>query len=499
MAAANFLALSGRRVTPMVRPTPPAPFLKVTTMPDPLKKTRVLILGAGFGGTYAAMRLDRTLARRADCEVCLVDRDNFTLFTPMLHEVAASDLDPSDIVNPIRKLLKHVTFYEALVESIDLDARTVDISYGFPRKHRTLGYDHLVIGLGSSTRFFDDQTAKYAIEMKTLGDALFLRNRMIGTLESATVEEDPAERQRLMTFVVAGGGFAGVETVGAMNDFLRDALRYYPKVDRTLLRIVLCHHGEVLLPEFDPKLGHYTADKLRQAGIDVRLKTGVKTYDNQTVTLDHGDPIPAGCLLWSAGVAPDRIVEGLPLKKEKGRIVVADTMRSDERPEVWVIGDAAAAPDSSSGGKAFPATAQTAIRQGPHLAKNIEAVVYGGGREVKPFRYKMMGQLAAIGQRTGTAQIFGFRFSGFLAWFMWRTIYLSKLPGLEKKIRVGIAWGLDLFFSRDLVQIFTLKDIQRVTAFGLRNQLGPTSEAAPAPGHDDHRPGAAEPAHAAAS
>ena len=459
-------------------------------MPDAVKKTRILILGAGFGGTYAAMRLDKTLARRDDCEVCLVDRDNFTLFTPMLHEVAASDLDPSDIVNPIRKLLKHVTFYEALVESIDLDAKSVEISYGFPRKRRRLGYDQLVVGLGSSTKFFDEQTRTNAVEMKTLGDALFLRNRMIGTLESATVEEDPEEQRRLMTFVIAGGGFAGVETVGAMNDFLRDALQYYPKVDAKMLRIVLCHHGDVLLPEFDPKLGRYTGEKLRAAGIDVRLKTGVKTYDGKVVQLDPGEPIPAGTLLWSAGVAPDRLVTALPLKKDKGRIVVDACMRSVERPEVWVVGDAAAVPDASDGNKPFPATAQAAIRQGPRLARNIEAVVLGTG-EPKPFKYKMMGQLAAIGQRTGTAQVFGFRFSGFIAWFMWRTIYLAKLPGLEKKIRVGIAWGLDLFFSRDLVQIFTLKDIQRVTAFGMRNQLGPTAEATPAPGHDgnhDHPP-----------
>jgi NADH dehydrogenase len=472
-------------------------------MAETTKKTHILILGAGFGGTYAALRLDKTLARRDDCEVCLVDRDNFTLFTPMLHEVAASDLDPSDIVNPLRKLLRHVTFYEALVESIDLDARSVVISYGFPRKHRTLGYDHLVVGLGSSTKFFDEQTRTHAVEMKTLGDALFLRNRMIGTLESATVEEDPEEQRRLMTFVIAGGGFAGVETVGAMNDFLRDALRYYPKVDPTMLRVVLCHHGDVLLPEFDPKLGHYTADKLRQAGIDVRLQTGVKTYDGRVVQLDPGEPIPAGTLLWSAGVAPDRIVQGLPLKKNKGRIVVDTCMRSVDRPEVWGIGDAASVPDVTNGDKPHPATAQAAIRQGPRLAKNIEAVVLGTG-EPRPFKYKMMGQLAAIGQRNGTAQVFGFRFSGFLAWFMWRTIYLSKLPGIEKKVRVGIAWGLDLFFSRDLVQIFTLRDIQRVTAFGIRNQLGPSSQAAPAPGHDegqqnhDHQP-ATEAANRAAT
>ncbi len=459
-------------------------------MSDPMtkKKTRVLILGAGFGGTYAALRLEKTLAKRDDCEVTLVDRDNFLLFTPMLHEVAASDLDPSDIVEPIRKMLKRVTFYEGLVEGIDLDARTVDISYGFPRRHRSLGYDQLVVALGSSTKFFDEQTAQNAIELKTLGDAFFLRNRMIGILESANVEEDADRRRRLLTFVIAGGGFTGVETAGAMRDFFDDAMTYYPRLDPKMVRIVLCHPGEVLLPEFSPSLGKFTGKKLGEGGIDVRFKTKVKTYDGQQVELSEGDPIPSGTLLWTAGVTPDRIVAGLPLAKEKGRIKVDGAMRSVDRPEVWALGDCASVPDATDGNKPYPATAQTAIRMGPAVAKNIEAVVLGEGRQVKPFKYKMLGQLAAIGHRTGTAQVLGFNFSGFIAWWMWRSIYLAKLPGLDKKVRVTISWTLDLFFSRDLVQIITLKDIVRVTAFGIRNQLGPTSQASPAPGHGDSPP-----------
>ena len=453
------------------------------------KKTRVLILGAGFAGTYCALRLEKTLAKRDDCEVTLVDRDNFTLFTPMLHEVAASDLDPSDIVNPIRKMLKRVTFYEALVDSIDLHAKQVRISFGFPREVRTLAYDHVVIGLGSSTKFFDKQTQTYAVQMKTLGDALFLRNRMIGMLEAANVCEDDTKRRQKLTFVIAGGGFAGVETTGAMNDFLRDALQFYPRLDPRMLRVILVHPGEVLLPEFSPKLGHYTGDKLRQAGIDVRLKTKVKTYDGEHVLLDPGEPIAAGTLLWAAGVTPDRLVEGLPLRKEKGRLVVDACMQSVDLPGVWAAGDAAAVPDASDGGRAYPATAQAAIRMGPRLAKNIEAAVLGG--QAKPFKYKMIGQLAAIGQRRGTAQVFGLTFSGFIAWVMWRTIYLSKLPGVEKKLRVGIAWMLDLFFSRDLVQIFTVKDIERVTAFGVRQGLAPKPDGAAQPHEDqDHPPGA---------
>ena len=306
-------------------------------------------------------------------------------------------------------------------------------------------------------------------------------------MESANVEEDPEQRRALLTFAIAGGGFTGVETAGAMFDFLHEAIDYYPRLDKRMVRICLIHPHDLLLPEFSPKLGKYTERKLREYGVEVILNTKVKTYDGQTVELDKGDPIPAGTLLWTAGVTPDRVVESLSLDKEKGRIKVDGGMRSTSHPEVWALGDCAAVPDATDGNKPYPATAQAAIRMGPHVAKNIEAVVLKTGQP-KPFKYKMIGQLAAIGQRRGTAQVFGLTFSGFLAWWMWRTIYLSKLPGFEKKVRVLINWTLDLFFTRDLVQIFTIKDVQRVTAFGIRNKLGPTAEAAPAPGHSDSSP-----------
>lgn len=344
------------------------------------KKTTILILGGGFGGLYCALRLDRTLANRDDCEVVLVDKTNYTLFTPMLHEVAASDLDPSDIVNPLRRMLKHVTFYEGSVESIDLQSRQVTLMYGLRRRKRQLSYDHLVLSLGSDTQFFDPETEANALQMKTLSDAIFLRNRMIGLLESTTVEEDAEVRRRLMTFVVAGGGFAGVETIGAMNDFLRDAVEVYPKVDRNLLRVILVHPGPVVLPEFSTSLGNYTTERLRESGIDVRLNTKVKSYDGQAVLLEGGDAIPSATLLWTAGVVPSALVQGLPLKKEKGRIVVNGCMQSDEVPGVWAVGDTAYIPDPNNPGKPYPATAQHAIRQGAALAKNIEAAVLGGGR-----------------------------------------------------------------------------------------------------------------------
>jgi NADH dehydrogenase len=299
---------------------------------------------------------------------------------------------------------------------------------------------------------------------------------MIGLLESASVEEDADIRRRLMTFVVAGGGFAGVETIGAMNDFLRDAIKSYPKLDAKLLRIILAHPGDVVLPEFSRSLGDYTTERLREAGIDVRLNTKVKSYDGQCVAIDPGDDIAAATLLWTAGVAPSALVQNLPLKKEKGRIVVNGCMASEEASGLWAVGDSASIPDPNNGGKPYPTTAQNAMRQGLMLAKNLEAVVLGEGRQQKPFKYKMLGQLAAIGQRRGAAQVLGINFSGFFAWFLWRSAYLWKLPRLEKKIRVAFGWTIDLIFSRDLVQFMTVEEVERIVAFARRYQLSPQAD-----------------------
>jgi NADH dehydrogenase len=421
--------------------------------------TRILILGGGFAGLYAALRLERTLARSPDYQVTLVDKTNFMLFTPMLHEVAAGDLEASDIINPVRKMLKRTTFYEAAVEAIDLAAKSVTIRFAINHQ-RQLSYDHLVIAMGSTTRFFSKDVESNALQMKALGDAIILRNRMIAMLESAHAEQDESTRRRMMTFVVAGGGFSGVETVGAMNDLLRGALQLFPNIDPSLLHIYLVHGDEVLLPQFDARLGRYTADRLRQTGIEVLLKTKVLSYDGQILQLDSGQPIETNTLLWTTGVVPPPIIQSLPLKKLHGRIVVDATMESPEYPNVWITGDSGSIPDPT--GKPYPPTAQHAIRQGKHLAKNIEAAV--AGRPKKPFIYRTLGQLAAIGHHRGVAQIMGVNFSGFIAWWLWRSTYLWKLPRLEKKIRVALSWTLDLFFARDLVQLFTIDDMKRVSS-----------------------------------
>jgi NADH dehydrogenase len=446
----------------------PHPYISPMTPADQnhaSEKTQILILGGGFGGLYAALHLDKTLARDPDIEITLVNETNFILFTPMLHEVAASDLDMTNIVNPIRKMLRHVKFLQAIVEKIDLEQKTVTIAYAIPRQHRQIQYDKLLIAMGSETRFVDGPGLREnSVTIKTLDDAVFLRNRMIALLEAASIETDPDLQSRQLTFVVAGGGFSGVETISAMNDFLRDAMRYYPALSPEKLKIVLIHPGHVLLPEFSETLGHYTEEKLRQSRIDVRMNTKVTGFVDRQVNLDPGDPIPAATLVWAAGVTPGPVIEALSIPKEKGRITVNPCMELEKYPGVWVVGDCAAIPDHQTG-KPFPATAQHAIRQGKVVGRNIAAALRG--RPQQPFRYTTLGQLAAIGQRRGVANILGVNFSGFFAWFLWRTLYLSKLPRLEKKVRVALDWALDLFFSKDIVQFITPREAEQIQRPGI--------------------------------
>jgi NADH dehydrogenase len=413
-------------------------------------KKRIVILGGGFGGLYAALEFERTIARDPDVEVTLVSHDNFFLFTPMLHEVAASDLDMTHIVNPIRKLLKRVQFFQGDVKRIRLDEKRVEVSHGSDRHHHELEYDHLIIGVGNITNYFGlPGLEQHALTMKSLGDAVSLRNRLIQNLEEADFE-CTEERAPLMTIVVAGGGFAGVETIAAVNDFLRDAIPFYKNLREEDLKLVLVHPGPVVLPELSEKLGAYAGRKLTERGIEIRLNTRVLGYPDGVAVLSDGSSVPTATLVWTAGTAPHPILNMVPCLKDRGRIATNEYMEVHGWPGVWAVGDCASIPDPRTG-KPYPPTAQHALRQGKVLARNVCADIRGGKK--KPFVFSTLGQLAAIGKRTGVAQMFGFNFSGFMAWWLWRTIYLSKLPRFEKKCRVALDWTLDLMFSKDLVQL----------------------------------------------
>ncbi len=396
---------------------------RVTRKP---RKKRIVILGGGFGGVYTAMQLEKLLARENAVEVCLVSRDNFFLFTPMLHEIAASDLEITNIVNPLR----------------------------YPQQ---IGYDHLVLALGSVTNFHNlPGSAEFALPMKSVSDAIRLRAQVLRHMEEANSQCNLSDRESLLTFVVAGGGFAGVETVAALNDFVREALPFYPSVREEMLRVILVHSGPVILPELGEALGRYTQKVLTGRGVDIRLNTRVKGVTEENVSLVDGSSIPTRNLVWTAGTAPSPLIFSLPCMKAGGRLLVDQSLRVPDWPDVWAVGDCAFVPDMRNPGKSHPPTAQHAMREGKIVAQNIVAALVD--RPLKSFSFRTIGLLASIGRRMGVARIFGFNFSGFFAWWMWRTIYLSKLPGLDKKIRVAFDWTLDLLFPKDVCAVYDLDD-----------------------------------------
>jgi len=419
-------------------------------------RKQIVILGGGFGGVYTAMHLEKILARESHIEVTLVNRENFFLYTPLLHEVAASDLDLTHIVNPIRKLLRRVKFFHGDVQEIDLRARRVAVTHGSDEPHpHQLEYDHLVIALGSVTNFYNlPGLQERALTMKSLGDAIYFRNRLIENLEEADFECCPQDRERLLTFVVAGAGFAGVETIAAVNDFLREAVAFYPQLREDFLRLVLVEFGPGMLPELGEGLGSYAQKKLAERKVEIRLNTKVTGFSARGVELGDGTVITTNTLVWTAGTSPNPLLETLPCTKERGRVLANEYLEVPEWPGVWALGDCALIFDRKTG-KPYPPTAQHALREAKVIAHNIAAAIRGGQK--KPFVFSTIAQLAAIGRRTGVANIMGVNFSGFFAWLLWRAIYLSKLPRFEKKLRVALDWTLDLLFSKDLVQFMTVR------------------------------------------
>jgi NADH:ubiquinone reductase (H+-translocating) len=418
-------------------------------------RKQVLILGGGFGGLYTALGLEKALAHSDDVEITLVNRQNFSLFTPMLHEVAASDLDMTHIVNPVRKLLRHVQFFHGEVEQIDLASKRVTVVHGPERHIHGLRYDYLVLALGSTTNFFGLPELEHrAMTMKSLSDAIHLRNRLIDLLEEADFECAVGSRSNLLTVVVAGGGFAGTETIAAVNDFLRESIRFYPNLAADMVRVVLVHPGDVILPELGPKLGAYAQKKLAERKVEIRVKRKVVRVDEHGVDLSDGSRIPAQTVIWTAGTSPNPLVATLPCKLDSGRVVTDEYLELPDWPGVWALGDCASITDRKTG-RPYPPTAQHALQQGKVVAKNVIAALRGSTK--KPFSFSTLGLLAAIGRRTGVANILEINFSGFLAWFLWRTIYLSKLPRFEKKVRVALDWTLDLLFSKDLVHFLDLR------------------------------------------
>ena len=420
-------------------------------MPKARRVKRIVILGGGFAALATAHRLEKRL-RRDEAELVLISRENFSLFTPMLPEVSSGSLNSRDIVTPIRTQLRRTRFILADVTELDVHRRTVAYTHTLTGFHETMPYDQVVIAIGAATSTFNlPGVAERVFALKTLEDAGILRNRFIWLLELADTTADDAERRRLLTLVVVGGGFTGVEAAGEIVDLFRDVLKFYPHVRSGDVRIVLVEGGSTLLPGLPAKMGTYSESALRRRGVTVITGDPVKSADDDGLELASGRRLETRTIIWSAGIRarPLDVNGDLPHGKG-GTIAVNADMSVPGLPGVWAIGDCAAIPDGEGG--FYPPTAQHALREGPVLADNIIAVLRG--KPTRPFRFQALGMMASLGARKAVAQLPGnLVMTGFPAWFLWRTYYLLRLPGLDRKIRVAFNWTLQLLFPRDISEL----------------------------------------------
>jgi NADH dehydrogenase len=412
-------------------------------------RQRVVVLGGGFGGVAAARRLEQLLPWTPGLDVTLVSQGNSLLFTPMLAEVAAGSVEAANVSVPLRAACPRTRFRRAEVLGVDPAAQVVHLrSAGGVLE--SLPYDHLVLAVGAVPNLRDlPGVAANALTLKTLEDARRLRDHVIGRLEQADQEADPRERRRWLTFVVAGGGFAGTEAVASVFDLVHSVLRYFPHVRPSEPRFVLVHSRERILPELGRRLAGYAHDKLEARGIQLRLGVTVAAADAGGVVLSDGERLPARTLVWAAGSRPSPLLADLPLARHGGAVLVDPTLRVRGTGNVWAVGDCAHVPDiERRGAPPCPPTAQHAVRQGKAAADNVVAAITG--RRPQPFRYRALGFLVPLGHQSAAAELRGMRFSGLPAWLLWRGLYLWKLPGPQKRLRVLLDWTVELFFPRDI-------------------------------------------------
>jgi NADH dehydrogenase len=424
-----------------------------------MAKLRIVILGGGFAGVAVARRLERRL-RPDEADVTIVSRENFTLFTPMLPEVSSGGIETRHVVTPVRAQLRRTRFVLGEIERIDLDVREVDARHPITGDVATLLYDRIVLALGSVTSTFGiPGVEEFTLPLKTIEDAETLRNRIIAALEQAVVTEAGPERDRLLTFAVVGGGYTGCEAAGELVDLFHSIVPFYRPLRLADVRMVLIEAGKALLADLPPQMGKYTTRNLARRKVELVIGDGVTRIDARGIALQSGAMIPCATIVWSAGVRPSPVLKDLPGLEHarNGGLVVHADMSAVGRPEVWAIGDCAwipAKPGAELSDKTawYPATAQHAIREGPSLADNLVASLRG--QPTKPFHYRSLGTMASLGGRRGVAALpGGFVLSGFPAWILWRTYYLARLPGIDRRLRVTIDWTLGLLFPRDIAEM----------------------------------------------
>jgi len=432
------------------------------------RKKKIVILGGGFAGVECTRQLESKFGNDPDIELVMVSEDNFLLFTPMLPQVASGMIETRHIVLPIRTICKKTKFYEGRIKNIDPFGKLVNLWGTGDKRSISIHYDFLVVALGSETNFFGmADVEKNAYTMKTLNDAVVLRNRIIDMLEQAENETNPILRKSFLNFVVAGGGFAGIETAGELMDLILDARKHYPTIHKDDLKVVVIEALPMILPGFNEKLAEFAKQKLIERGIDIKLQTAITSFDGNEVTtksIDQNpkdpvdeskvDSIRTKTLIWTAGVTPVNTIKRSMLKTDRGKVIINEYLEVQDFPGVFAIGDCALFLNPETK-RPFPPTAQIAEAQAKTAAKNLTALIKNSEKE--KFEYHSKGQMAIIGKRSGIATFLGMNISGFWAWLIWRNVYLSKIPTLDKQIRVFLDWVIDLFFDRDISRLKMMK------------------------------------------
>jgi len=406
----------------------------------------VVILGGGFAGATLATTLEKRLPH--NCSITLVSKDNHITYNPLLAEVVGASILPGHVVAPLRQMVKRTRICVAPVTDIDIDKQ--ELHY-LGEGSGVITYDHLVLACGVNANLdLIPGLARYALPLKTLGDAVFLRNRILSRLEQASLQPTPHLRRWLTTFIILGGGFSGVEVAGEITDFLHASLKYYPALDPDDCKVYLLHDGDRILPELPAGLSDFALNKMRRRGLDIRLNSRAARIDARTVELQDGERITGGTIICTIGTKPNPLIESIPLAKVRGRIKTNPDMSVPGQHGLWALGDCAHIVNAWNK-QPCPPTAQFATREAEVLAGNIVACLRG--KETRPFGFRPLGALSTIGHNKAVAEIFGVRISGFTAWLMWRGIYLLKVPTLARKVRVFFEWSWGMLFPADIAHL----------------------------------------------
>ncbi len=439
--------------------------------------SNIVIVGGGFAGTTLARRLERRLPESQ--QLILLSQDNCITYNPLLAEVVGASMLPGHAVAPIRQIVRRTRFRMATVTDIDFDRRELHYQ---AEGAGVLSYDQLVLACGMAVNVNAlPGMAEHALPLRTVGDALFLRNRVLARMEHAEMQDDPERRRWLTTFIVVGGGLSGVEVAGELSDFVLASRRYYPNIDARGCPVILLHGGDRILPELDASLADFALTKMQDRGIEFHLNALVARVDDRGVHLQSGERIDGGTVVCAVGTASTELVAKLPLPKQRGRIETAPDMSVPDHPDVWALGDCAVVVNAHDGGPS-PPTAQFATRQAEQLAENLLRSLRGG--PTAPFSYKSRGQFSTIGHQRAVAEVFGVRLSGLVPWILRRGVYLANFPTFARKVRVLVEWIWTCLFPPDIAHLsLTRTTLLRPASTSKSRQGGDEDEdvASPAP------------------